>query len=424
MIFSRRGAVATALTSVLVLIPTTATLADDHGRNDSHANSNSTSNSGSGSHANANANSNATTNPSSSSGSGSGSGSGSHANANANSNANSNSNSHSNSNSGSDKKESEKKSPESKAQAPNVTTMQATLVTSAGATLHGKVRPRGSATTYGFQYGVTKAYGKVTPLGSAGNGEDFVAVAKAVTGLAPGTTYHFRLVATTAGGVTAGQDRTFTTNAADGTRVNRGHGATSEPTLGETVGVEAEGAVRVLRPGATTFTTIAPGDTVPTGTVIDARFGTVTLTTAVTPNTTQQGTFWGGAFEVRQSPTGGGYTDLYLRGFPPLDCSASPVVGLRTAKASARRRGRSLWGRDSGGRFRTHGRNSVATVRGTNWFTEERCGGTLTYVREGVVVVRTASGRIVTLRAGKGYLARPYFARPLGLPVLAARRLG
>ena len=67
---------------------------------------------------------------------------------------------------------------------------------------------------------------------------------------------------------------------------------------------------------------------------------------------------------------------------------------------------RSLWGRDAGGRYRTHGRNSVATVRGTVWFTRETCAGTVTRVVEGAVSVRDLRrGRTVLVRAGQRYVA-------------------
>jgi hypothetical protein len=77
------------------------------------------------------------------------------------------------------------------------------------------------------------------------------------------------------------------------------------------------------------------------------------------------------------------------------------------APSRASRRRRSLWGRDSGGRWRTHGQNSVATVRGTRWLTQDRCGGTLTRVTQGAVVVRSRhSDRRVLVKAGDSYLAR------------------
>jgi hypothetical protein len=68
---------------------------------------------------------------------------------------------------------------------------------------------------------------------------------------------------------------------------------------------------------------------------------------------------------------------------------------------------RRLWGRDGGGRFRTFGRHSHATVRGTRWLTVDRCSGTFTRVTQGAVVVRdTVRRRSVLVRAGHSYLAR------------------
>ena len=68
---------------------------------------------------------------------------------------------------------------------------------------------------------------------------------------------------------------------------------------------------------------------------------------------------------------------------------------------------RSLWGADHGGHFRTHGHNSVATVRGTRWLTQDRCDGTLTKVTRGAVSVHDVRAhRTVIVKAGHSYLAR------------------
>ena len=83
--------------------------------------------------------------------------------------------------------------------------------------------------------------------------------------------------------------------------------------------------------------------------------------------------------------------------------------GGSVASASRVRRVRKLWGRDSGGRFRTHGRHSQATVRGTRWLTVDRCDGTLTRVTKGAVAVRDfRRHRTVVVRAGHAYLARAH----------------
>jgi len=84
----------------------------------------------------------------------------------------------------------------------------------------------------------------------------------------------------------------------------------------------------------------------------------------------------------------------------------SGVLAVTSAKRKRSRRVvRRLWGRDNGGRFRTHGRDSVATVRGTRWLTLDRCDGTLSRVTEGAVAVRHR-GRTVLVKAGRSYLAR------------------
>ena len=97
--------------------------------------------------------------------------------------------------------------------APVATTGSATAITSTGATLNGTVNPSGSATTYHFQYGTTSGYGAVAPVpdGSAGSDRAAHAEQVAVTGLSPNTTYHFRIVASSAGGTSSGADHMFRT---------------------------------------------------------------------------------------------------------------------------------------------------------------------------------------------------------------------
>ena len=81
------------------------------------------------------------------------------------------------------------------------------------------VNPGGIQTTYRFEYGPTGAYGSSTPFpeGSVGEGVTARAVWGAASGLAAGTTYHYRVVATNelAPGGIAGSDQTFTTLTAE-----------------------------------------------------------------------------------------------------------------------------------------------------------------------------------------------------------------
>jgi hypothetical protein len=75
----------------------------------------------------------------------------------------------------------------------------------------GTVTPNLRSTQYHFEYGTTTAYGSSTPDGDAGAGGAAVPVSAPATGLTPATTYHYRLVATSADGTAAGADMTFTT---------------------------------------------------------------------------------------------------------------------------------------------------------------------------------------------------------------------
>ncbi|MBV9921604.1 MAG: hypothetical protein JOY78_12225 [Pseudonocardia sp.] len=97
------------------------------------------------------------------------------------------------------------------ASSPTVTTGTQSHATDTSAVLHGAVNPNGKATTYFFQWGLTTQYGVNSVAHSAGHGAKAVAVSTTASGLIPGTTYHYRLVATNGSGESIGADRTFTT---------------------------------------------------------------------------------------------------------------------------------------------------------------------------------------------------------------------
>jgi hypothetical protein len=183
--------------------------------------------------------------------------------------------------------------------------------------------------------------------------------------------------------------------------------------LGRTVIVApATGTVAVRPPGARTFTELDGSTFVPAGSLVDTRHGTVSLSSVVgTGGQLQTGTFHGGLFEVRQASSGRGMTDLVLRGGDFAHCP-KPRAGRTTAAASAKKKKRKptrrLWTEDDGGKFRTHGRNSVATARGTAWLTEDTCAGTRTKVsKDSVSVQPTRGGKATIVRAGHELLVRP-----------------
>lgn len=175
------------------------------------------------------------------------------------------------------------------------------------------------------------------------------------------------------------------------------------PTGGSSANVEVtRGTVFVKVPGSNDFVELRGATQVPVGSQVDTTAGAVELTVArgATLDTSE---FYDGLFTVLQ-PNARSLGELRLDGGDFLQCLSS----FRVADVSAKRRPvRKLWGSGKG-RFRTRGRYSSASVRGTKWLTVDLCEGTMTTVTEGIVVVRDISrGVNVTVRAGRSYLARP-----------------
>jgi predicted lipoprotein with Yx(FWY)xxD motif len=85
--------------------------------------------------------------------------------------------------------------------------------TGEGFELKGTVYDYGGTTTYHFEYGTTTEYGTSVPMPDADAGPGLAtAVSEQITGLAPDTTYHYRLVSTNSvEGTGSSADRTFST---------------------------------------------------------------------------------------------------------------------------------------------------------------------------------------------------------------------
>jgi len=94
---------------------------------------------------------------------------------------------------------------------PTVVTGPATGVSAQAATLIGSVTANGVPTSYHFEYGPTTAYGNATAATDPGTGLGALPVTAALDGLSPGTTYHYRLVASNKTGVNRGHDQSLTT---------------------------------------------------------------------------------------------------------------------------------------------------------------------------------------------------------------------
>jgi hypothetical protein len=307
---------------------------------------------------------------------------------------------------------------------PAAQTLAATAISDTAATLTASVGQNGDhKTSYFFEYGVKPDYGQSTPEASLPRGTQTVTAT--VSGLQPDTVYRFRVRASSADGNTDGDTLTFkTTGSASTTDTSPGTSpdadlpggpadpltAGDKPALGTSVVIAPlRGTIKIKVPGAAGYTELAAGDSVPTGTVVDARHGTVRLTSALPGGESQSGEFRGAMFKVRQAPTGRGMTDLVLQGENFNLCPRTTRRGGVRAAATAPRAlpKRRLWSRDKGGKFRTQGRNSVAAVRGTAWVTTDTCAGTRTTVSQGAVAVRDRRrNKTIVVRAGHSYLAR------------------
>jgi hypothetical protein len=166
------------------------------------------------------------------------------------------------------------------------------------------------------------------------------------------------------------------------------------------------GTVLIRIPGAAGFVNLSSAKTVPVGTVIDTRNGTVRLTSATAPPTKlQTGNFFLGRFQVVQQRSLKGLTDLVIQDKLTRSVCSTQGQQATAAKLSARILG--LLRGKAKGHFRTRGHFAAATVRGTEWGVRDRCDGTLTVVTRGVVAVRDFTlHKTVIVKTGHTYLAR------------------
>jgi sugar lactone lactonase YvrE len=191
------------------------------------------------------------------------------------------------------------------------------------------------------------------------------------------------------------------------------------PVLGQTATAAPEKGVVLIKlpPGASAraaglsqaatngFVPLTEAKSIPMGSTLDTTHGQVKLLTATKQSgKTQIGHFSKGLFvpqQTRKNPL----TTISMTGAKLSSCSKLPPGGAPRAVAAAKR-SRSLFSNVKG-RFRTRGRNSAATVRGTAFTMKDTCAGTLTSVSRGSVTVRDFRLRKnVTVKAHHKYLAR------------------
>jgi len=92
-----------------------------------------------------------------------------------------------------------------------VTTTAALAIGTTSATINGTVNPEGAAALYYFNYGATTSYGNSTTPINLPAGVSTVSVSNLITGLLPGTTNHYQIVAANFTGTVTGADISFIT---------------------------------------------------------------------------------------------------------------------------------------------------------------------------------------------------------------------
>jgi Tol biopolymer transport system component len=154
------------------------------------------------------------------------------------------------------------------------------------------------------------------------------------------------------------------------------------------------------------FVPLKGASTIPLGSTVDTEEGRISLTSAADlKRHTQRAEFYDGVFSVAQKRAKKPVTELRVTSAAyKTNCTSSAKRSV--ARTSASKKLGRLWGKGKG-RFRTRGRFSAATIRGTTWLTEERCEGTFTRVTKGTVAVFDRSkSKTVKVKSGHTYLAR------------------
>ena len=259
---------------------------------------------------------------------------------------------------------------------------------------------------------------------AAGGGTETTPVAFQLSGLSPDTEYRARVVAVNEAGRSVGQEATLRTDPvrpaggdavadarqaachARAARVPPGRGGAA-CRGGACCAAATSGSVSSSAGAEVLHGALSGIGALPPGTVLrcrprpcPARLGPRAHGAAVRP--VRRRALPHGA--VHQ---GVGTVNLSLVG--KLDCrKAKKTKKKSTAVASRkgkRKKSRKIWGLDDGGSFKTHGHDSVTTVRGTLWMTQDTCRGTRVKVLDGSVSVKPRrGGRARIVHAGEEIL--------------------
>ena len=181
--------------------------------------------------------------------------------------------------------------------------------------------------------------------------------------------------------------------------------------------LDIAGAVRAAAaagPGSG-FVRLTAASQIPVGSEINSLHGSLKLVTATAKKgKTQTGTFRGAIFKLTQATRGSskGLATLSLvesafKGAPTYAKCTRKGKAIDASVAAVSSRVLQLLRASAHGKFRTSGRYSAATVRGTIWTVADRCDGTLTHdVTDSVSVTDFVRHKTIVLHAGQSYLAK------------------
>ena len=185
-------------------------------------------------------------------------------------------------------------------------------------------------------------------------------------------------------------------------------GAVPDAVVGHSIGVApASGDVTVRPLGMPGYLPLQEEDLVPVRSQVDATKGHIALTVAKDASGGQiSAELFDAPFTVQQGTDAQPYTNFRL---PSLDCGTT--TRAVTAKKKRKKR-RSLWVKESGGKWRSSTGSTSASAVGTFWNTQLLCEGTRVSVFQGIVRVRDkVRKRNHLVFAGQSYLVKTSGAR-------------
>jgi hypothetical protein len=173
----------------------------------------------------------------------------------------------------------------------------------------------------------------------------------------------------------------------------------------------AGGTVYVRLPGTNKFVLLTELRSIPFGTIVDARKGTVTVTT-MGPHGLQTINFYEGEFQLTQSANAVVTATLYGGDFSVCPTArerahlASASAHASSHRASRRHVVRKLWA-SGHGTYSTKGNYATGAVLGTVWETIDRCNGTgIRVITDSVLVTNRVTHKRVRVKAGHTYIVK------------------